>query len=505
MASSLKELGRLGQKRYGGFFYEEFLKELQGRKGMAVFQEMSENDDTIGAILFSIEMLIRQVSWDVQPGGMTPADDEAKDFVLSCMDDMSDTWSDTISEILSFLTYGWSAHEIVYKRRCGKRNDPRLRSKYTDGLIGWQKLPIRSQDTLYEWLYDDHDNITGIVQNPPPDFGLITIPIEKLLLFRTKSRKGNPEGRSILRNAYRDWYFKRRIQEIEGIGIERDLAGFPVLTAPEGIDIWAEEDPELAAAKAAAERIVQNIRRDSLEGLVVPAGWKLELLSTGGQRQFNTSEIIERYDSRMAMTCMADFILLGHQSVGSFALSSDKTKMFSMAIGSYLDIICEVFNNQAIPALIDINGDHFAGITDYPYLTHGDVEDANLEKLGDFIHKMITCGALIPDEGVEDFVREQAGMPERLGDWEEAEDTAASDGGTDTNGQQNNTGTAPDASAPAGDGAAPEVSYHTEQDGTEDEETTDPDDKQDDQDEDDDEDDLAKARAARKRLGRRDG
>ena len=501
MANSLKELGRLGQKRYGGFFYEEFLKELQGRKGMAVFQEMSENDDTIGAILFSIEMLIRQATWDVQPGGSTPADEEAKDFVLSCMDDMSDTWSDTISEILSFLTYGWSAHEIVYKRRCGKRNDPRLRSKYTDGLIGWQKLPIRSQDTLYEWLYDDHDNITGIVQNPPPDFGLIEIPIEKLLLFKTKSRKGNPEGRSILRNAYRDWYFKRRIQEIEGIGIERDLAGFPVLTAPEGIDIWSEEDPELQAAKAAAERIVQNIRRDSLEGLVVPNGWELKLLSTGGQRQFDTSTIIERYDSRIAMTCMADFILLGHQNVGSFALSSDKTKMFAMAIGSYLDIICEVFNNQAIPALIDINGDHFKGITDYPYLVHGDVEDANLEKLGDFIHKMITCGALLPDEGVEDFVREQAGMPERLGEWEDAEDTSASDGGTDTNGQQQNAGATPAANISTDGEAKVPTTYHGDPKDHKEDETTDGEDDT----EDEDEDDLEKARAARKRLGRRGG
>jgi hypothetical protein len=25
-SNSLKEIGRLGQKRYGGFFYEEFLK-----------------------------------------------------------------------------------------------------------------------------------------------------------------------------------------------------------------------------------------------------------------------------------------------------------------------------------------------------------------------------------------------------------------------------------------------------------------------------------------------
>lgn len=494
MGNSLKELGRLGQKRYGGFFYEEFLRELQGKKGMAVYQEMSENDDTIGAILFSIEMLIRQASWDVQPGGTTPADEEARDFVLSCMDDMSDTWSDTISEILSFLTYGWSAHEIVYKRRCGKRSDPQLRSKYTDGLIGWQKLPIRSQDTLYEWLYDDNDNIRGIIQNPPPDFGFIEIPVEKLLLFKTKSRKGNPEGRSILRNAYRDWYFKRRIQEIEGIGIERDLAGFPVLTAPEGLDIWNAEDSEMVAIKNAAENIVQNIRRDSLEGLVAPNGWELKLLTSGGQRQFDTSAVIERYDSRMAMTCMADFILLGHQNVGSFALSSDKTKMFSMAIGSYLDIICEVFNNQAIPALIDINGDYFSGITDYPTLTHGDVEDANLEKLGDYISKMITCGALIPDESVEDFVREQAGMPERLEDWDEAEDTSASDGGTDQNGNQQNAGAAPSADEPP-KGTAGTTRTTGSEDDLDDEEDT----------EDDEKDDLDKARAARKRLGRRGG
>ena len=54
-------------------FYEEFLKDQQGKKGIAVYKEMSENDDTIGAILFSIEMWIRQATWDVQPGGTTSA------------------------------------------------------------------------------------------------------------------------------------------------------------------------------------------------------------------------------------------------------------------------------------------------------------------------------------------------------------------------------------------------------------------------------------------------
>ena len=146
---------------------------------------------------------------------------------------MQDTWTDTISEILSFLTYGWSFHEIVYKRRMGNTKNPTTKSKYTDGLIGWKKLPIRAQETLYRWEYDNEDNLLGMTQMPPPDFGTYTIPMSKALLFRTKSRKNNPEGRSILRNAYRSWYFKRRIQEIEGIGIERDLAGLPVMHGPE--------------------------------------------------------------------------------------------------------------------------------------------------------------------------------------------------------------------------------------------------------------------------------
>lgn len=414
--NSLKEIGRLGQKRYGGFFYEEFLKDLQGKKGVEVYREMSENDDVIGSILYAIEMLIRQASWSVQPGGSSPKDEEAAEFIYQCMDDMQDTWTDTISEILSFLTYGWSAHELVYKRRAGKSRDPKLNSKYSDGLIGWQKIPIRAQETLWEWLYDDGDNLLGMSQMPPPRFEIIEIPIEKLMLFRTKSRKGSPEGKSILRNAYRSWYFKRRIQEIEGIGIERDLAGFPTLTAPEGMNIWDEDDPDMAAVRAAAEKIVQSIRRDSLEGLSMPAGWKLELLSTGGRRQFDTNAIIERYDTRIAMTVLADFVLLGHQQVGSFALSSDKTELFSMAVGAYLDIICETFNNKAIPALIDLNGDHFNGITDYPTLEHGDVEGADIQALASYIKDMTGVGVLVPDDGIEDFVREAAGLPERLDD-----------------------------------------------------------------------------------------
>lgn len=311
----------------------------------------------------------------------------------------------------------------MYKRRMGHTKDKRLRSKYDDGLIGWKKLPIRAQESLYQWEYDNEDNLLGMTQNPPPDYGMFTIPMEKALLFRTKSRKNNPEGRSILRNAYRSWYFKRRIQEIEGIGIERDLAGLPVMHTPEDMDIWNSDDPEMVKIKAILEEMVRNIRRDELEGLVLPHGFELELLSSGGTRQFDTNAIISRYDTRIAMTVLADFIFLGHDKTGSWALSSDKTELFAVAIGTFLDIICETFNSQGIPALIDINGQHFAGITEYPKMTHGDIEDSDITKVASFVKDMTGIGILVPDDGLEDYIRQVGHLPERTSDTREIDRT----------------------------------------------------------------------------------
>ena len=423
MAKTRGEIGRIGQFRYyapgsSSIFFEEFLPELRGIRGVEAYQEMADNDATVGAILFAVEMLMRQAEFHIEPAGDTEKDKEAAEFVQSCMDDMDRTWADTLSEILSFITYGWSYHEIVYKRRVGRTGTPVTNSKYSDGLIGWKGLPIRSQDTLYGWVYkDESDELLALDQVPPPFFEHCIIPKEKALHFRTRSRKDNPEGRSILRTAYRAYYFKKRLEEIEGYGIERDLAGFPVLYAPADMPIWDQNDPDMVAALARAETIVSSIRRDAREGLVLPGGengWKIELITSGSRRQFDTNAIIDRYDKRIATSILADFVMLGQQQVGSFALADNKTKIFAMAIGTYLDTICEVFNNQGIPRLIDLNGEHFQGITDYPYMEHGDIEDKDVQMFADYVEKMIGAGVLIPDEQLEDEVRRIGGLPEKV-------------------------------------------------------------------------------------------
>lgn len=183
--------------------------------------------------------------------------------------------------------------------------------------------------------------------------------------------------------------------------------------------MWDENMPDTVKIREGLEDIVRNIRRDEMEGVVLPYGYKLELLSSGGARQFDTNATINRYDTRIAMTVLADFIFLGHKQTGSFALSSDKTKLFAVAIGAFLDITCETFNRQGIPSLIDINGQHFVGITDYPKMAHGDIEDIDITKMSQFIKDMTGIGVLVPDDGLEDYIRLVGHLPERTSDTRE--------------------------------------------------------------------------------------
>lgn len=405
------ELGSTGLKRSGqrGLIYEEFLPQLQDERARKIYREMRDNDSVVGAVLYAIEMLIRQAEWRVEG-----EDEDLVEFIESCLTDMSTSWEDFLAEVLSMLVYGWSWHEVVYKRRLGPdQKDPSKRSQYNDGKIGWRKLPIRSQDSLSEWVFDDEGGVQAMVQMAPPDYKTVEIPIERSLLFRTGLHKGNPEGRSILRSAYRPWYMKKRMEEIEGIGVERDLAGIPVIYR-DGT-MAAQYDAEL-------KKILRNVRRDEQEGVLLPLAYDengnkllvFELLSSAGQRQMDVDKVINRYDKRIAMCMLADFILLGQQAVGSFALADSKTKLFAVAIGTFLKCIASVFNLYGIPRLIAVNGLVPKEPKDMPKLVPGDIESPDLTQLGQFLTAMTGAGApLFPDSDLEDHLRKLADLPLR--------------------------------------------------------------------------------------------
>jgi len=415
----MDELGVTGVKRVSGYVDEEFLPALRGRKAVRVYREMSSNDSMVGAMLFSIDKLLREVEWKVLPATQDEEGLKAQEFLESCMEDMSHSWDDFIGEVLSVLPYGWSWHEIVYKRRLGPwQKDPKKRSKHEDGLIGWRKMPIRAQETLLRWSFDESGGVRAMVQMAPPRYQTTVIPIEKSLLFRTSIAKGNPEGVSLLRTAYRAWYFKKRLEEFEAIGVERDLAGMPVGRVPADYLTAKKGTPQEKTVQA-FRKMVRGVRRDENEGLVLPTQYDpdtkqplfdFELMSSGGTRQFDTNSIINRYEQRILMSVLADFILVGHENTGSYSLHTDKTGIFRAALNAIAKAIADTLNRYAVPRLFAVNG---WKLDQLPRFEPTNVDPPDLAQLAGFISATATAGMQwFPDPELEKYVREIARLPE---------------------------------------------------------------------------------------------
>ena len=164
-STEFMEIGSSGLAQNGGEIREEFLRQLQGKQAYANYREMADNDPVIGAMLTSIEMIVRSVDWSVEPADS--ADEAAvkeAEFISGCLNDMSTSWADFLATVMGFLVYGYSYHEIVYKYRRGRSDDPRTNSRYNDGRIGWRKLPVRNQESIERWELDNNGGIQGAYQ-----------------------------------------------------------------------------------------------------------------------------------------------------------------------------------------------------------------------------------------------------------------------------------------------------------------------------------------------------
>jgi hypothetical protein len=427
---SFRDYGSYGLRQYSGYVREEFLPQLIGRRAITIYREMLDNSSTVGSMVFAITQAMRKVTWRVEPVNESAAAKAEAEFVDSLRLDMSHTWEDFIAEALSMLGYGFSFHEIVYKRRLGYKPaspegiDELPSSNYTDGRIGWRRLPIRGQDTILKWFFDQNGQIQGLTQQPW-NGSLIDIPIEKGLLFRPTAHKNNPEGRSVLRSCYRDYYFIKRLEELEAILFER-MGGFPVVTVPASLMEKAQTGDSLAVqAMAMYKKLVTSVRIDEQMGAILPSDtysdadgkksavkmYDFQLVTPQhGRGSIEIDKTIARHKVDMLMTLLCDFIQMGHEIRGTNNLGTMKVDMFYAAIEGWLDSITEVMNRYALPRLWDMNGLDRALM---PKLTPDMPQRLDLDGLGAFIANLAAAGMpLFPDDELQTYLRDAAGLPE---------------------------------------------------------------------------------------------
>lgn len=386
---------------HGTFRADEFLPELKGSRAIRKYREMRENDSTIGAVMYAVEQILRDVDLKVKPADDSETAKKEAEFVESIFKDMEHTLDDHVSEALSFLSYGFSWFEVVYKRRVGPtEKDPKKKSKYTDGRMGIRKIATRAPWTVAKFTVDQKTgDVLGIEQN----VGLMTggvnkIPTNKSLYYKTPTINGDPSGRSILRNAYTSYTYLNNLQSIEAIAIERELNGIPVGYIPADY---------LAADATDAQKEVVTQFKQVLQGVKYgddgffllpsdmypdkeggPSNHKLmdiKLMASEGNRNIQVDPVIRRYQHDIARSILSEFLMLGSGSTGSYALSKSKTDLFLRALESYIQSIVDVLNKQMVERLWEING------LDYKYMPTieaGDVAPHDLAELGSYLRNL---------------------------------------------------------------------------------------------------------------------
>jgi len=284
-----------------------------------------------------------------------------------------------------------------------------LTEKDEKGRVYWKNMHFRPQTTIARWKYNKVGDLDFIVQQTP-DSDEVEIKASKCLLFHVAKTQSSPRGKSLFRNAYRDWYYKTNIEKIEAIGIERDLTGLPVLSAPDSCELQ-DEHGKLNKLGQWAWQTVRNVKRNSQEGLVLPAEWTFKLVGSPGQRQFDLNDVINRYSSNIALSMLSQFLVLGvTNSSGSFALAKEQSSLFHTAIEGIALGIANAVNSQFIgsEALSIFN------TTDTkPKLKPVGVERVDLNDLASFLGRLLKYNIITPDDKLEEFLRDRVALPER--------------------------------------------------------------------------------------------
>ena len=403
------ELGVYGKNTYtGDIRADEFLQELKGKKAIQKYREMRDNNAIVGSVMYAVEQTLRDVKIEVVPADKSEAALKEADFMKSVLDDMEHSLDDHISEALSYLTYGFSWFEVVYKRREGDFRSPKKASKYEDGRIGVKKIAIRAPWTVERFEVDkDTGEVLGMWQEA--DWGKATkmIPVEKSLYYRTTSLNNDPSGRSVLRNAYVSYTYLNKVQGYEAVAIERELHGVPVGRMPAEY-LSSDATTEQASLRSQFERILRDLKNNEQGYALLPSDlyvdadgkptnqrlMDVELITANGSRSIDIDPVVKRYQHDIARSLMAEFLMLG-SSGGSYALSKTKTDLFLRSLESYINVIVDVLNKQLVERLWQLNGLDWATM---PKLVAGDVAPHDLREIASFLRNINGAGIEVQDQ-----------------------------------------------------------------------------------------------------------
>jgi len=382
-AADAVELGSTNPSPFTGSLRGDYNPILRGHAGLLKFDEMRRSDATVRGSLRMIKTPVQAAHFFIEPASDKPKDKKIADFVSAALFEYATySWVCVLDEALRMLDYGWYAFEKVWENRI---IDGEMRTVL-------KKLAPRHPLDVQAWYYDLQGGPRFIRMQP--SFGAlgVDIPIDKLLVFTFDKEAGNMEGVSLLRSAYKHWYYKDQLYKIDAIQKERHGIGVPIIKLPPG---FTPTDRNLA------ENMGRNLRTNDKAHIVLPPNWELMFAKLEGQ-PVDALKSAEHHDKEIEKNVLAPFM--------DKPVKDEMQNTFFKSTRVIADTITEAVNFYLIPQLVDFNFDVKASA--YPQMRArriGEWED--LRTMSFTLRNLVGAGIITPDEELERVMRKELDLP----------------------------------------------------------------------------------------------
>jgi hypothetical protein len=297
---------------------------------------------------------------------------------------MTITWPQVLQESMLSADFGYYMFEIVWDY---------LTMPDGKQILGWKKLAPRHPAEVIRWYYDSNGGPLAVEFLPNmPGGDNVLIFMENLLVFTFDREAGDMCGISVLRSAYKHWYYKSNLEKIDAIQKERHAVGIPVIKLPVGFG---------PSDRTAADELGRNLRTNEKAHVVLPPNWELLMLKLEGQVVDVQASIAMHNDA------MKDNILSEVSGDEGNAVKA-KQDIFNKATRFLANSIASTFNAYAIGDLVDMNYRH-AG---HPDLCARRIGEENEQRTLSFtLRNVVGAGIVRPDEKLEEYVRDALDLP----------------------------------------------------------------------------------------------
>ncbi len=393
--SANSEQGASGTSVFAGLLYEnEYNSDLQGDKGLKIYDKMRRSDGQVKAGLLACKLPLLVAHWDMQPASRDPIDVEIANAVGdNLFGDMTITWDDFLRQSMLMLDFGHMVFEKVWELRGGR--------------YAWKKLAPRLPTSIMEWHLTDDEDLDYIKQavNKGNTFIFPEIKADKLLVFTHEKEGADYRGMSLLRAAYKHWYYKNNLYAIDGIAAERHGVGFAR---------FYFEDNATKEQKDYIDKIGQRLHSHERAYAALPKSVQFDLLGVQGQLH-DIKGSIEHHDLQIVRSILAQFMNLGAKATGSFALSNDQSRFFLMALQAVGKNIEETINRQAIKQCVDYNWN----VSKYPRLRVSGLDNPDITAYAQAISSLATAGLITKTPDLENELLRMLKLPLKSNQTEE--------------------------------------------------------------------------------------